>query len=444
MSWKTLSDRYRLEVLRDGPVTANLGDGYDDVLIKTHDDLTNQVRLTFSRAEVGNGNVNNSLPGDGGLAARVQAEDDTGSAVGPVSRFDDEGITFRTQSPHVKIDVRDLNPAVSLGLFDVAVLGTSGADDYDFSRKHEDYYVNGGAGDDWIEGGRGNDYLIGGAGNDYLSGSAGDDVLVGAPGNDFIDGGDGDDTAVVRYTLDGSDQVDLGSGNDIVQVIFPAGQVRLTWSTLQTGDGNPNDSGTLTNEDGGLNIRFQAEDSAGDLVGPVSRYDDEGISFIGAPGVTFDLRNLPDGAVRGSGYGVARFGSDGDDVYDDSARSVNVFHNGGLGNDHLIGGSGADHLVGLGGDDRIEGGAGDDLLVGLTGVDTFVFSGTAGRDTILTYETGTDRIDLSAYSIGIENVQATQVGPNTLINVDSNKDGVADFEIFLGGSAPPAVTDYVF
>ena len=200
-----------------------------------------------------------------------------------------------------------------------------------------------------------------------MRGGRGNDVVVGGPGIDRIEGGAGDDTAVYRYNLDGADAVDLGSGDDIVQVLGPPGQIRLTWSTLQTGNGNPNDSGALTNEDGGLNVRLQAEDSAGNLTGPVSRYDDEGISFVGAPGITFDLRNLPDGAVRGNGYAIARFGSSGDDVYDDSASTANVFHNGGAGNDRLTGGSGADHLVGLDGDDRINGGAGNDLLVGLAG-----------------------------------------------------------------------------
>jgi hypothetical protein len=62
----------------------------------------------------------------------------------------------------------------------------------------------------------------------------------------------------------------------------------------------------------------------------------------------------------------------------------------------------------------------------------------------LTYQPGTDRIDLSAYGIDSGDVQATAVGPNTLIEVDSNEDGAVDFEIFLGGSAPPQPTDYIF
>lgn len=441
-----MHNRYRFDLLRDGPVAKDLGAGDDQVVVRTPHDVVDQIRLSFVRGTVGNGNPNEgiTLPGqDGGLAVRMQAEDAAGIGFGPISRFDDEGMTFRAHSHDVKFDVRDIGP-VSIGLFDVVVLGTSGADNYDVSDEDEDHYIHGGFGDDQIIGGSGNDYLIGGFGNDLVRGGRGNDVLVGAPGDDRIEGGRGNDTAVYRYNFDGADAVDLGRGNDVVQILGPPGELRLTWSTLQTGNGNPNDSGLLPNEDGGLNVRLQAEDSAGNLTGPVSRYDDEGISFVGAPGITFDLRDLPSGTVRGNGYGIVRFGSSGDDVYDDSASTVNVFQNGGAGNDRLTGGSGTDHLVGLDGDDRIEGGPGDDLLVGLGGADTFVFSGTPGRDTILTYQPGTDRIDLSACHIGIGNVESTQTGPNTLIHVDSNMDGHFDFHIFLGGSAPPAQSDFLF
>ena len=434
-------DRFHFDLLRDPAVSESLEPGHYEVIVRTEaDQSVDRILLNLTRGEVGNGNP---LDSAGNLAVRMQAVGADGAAFGPVSRFSDEGIIFRTQSPDVKFDIRDV-VGPSIGLFDVVVLGVAAAEIYDFGLEHEDFYVNAGGGDDAIIGGRGNDYLIGASGADMLEGRDGNDFLVGGPGNDIISGGSGNDTAVIRYTLDGSDTVDLGEGDDVVQVIFPAGQVRLTWSTLQTGNGDPNDSGTLPGEDGGLNIRLQGEDSAGNLTGPVSRYDDEGISFIGGNGVTFDLRNLSDGAQRGAGYGVARFGSSGDDVYNDSGRTVNVFHNGGLGNDTLIGGSGADHLVGLDGDDRIAGGAGNDLLVGLAGSDTFIFSGNPGADTILTYQRGVDRIDLTAYGIGLDDVVATAIGPNTSLGVDTNGDGLADFQIFLGGTAPPLVGDYLF
>ena len=134
-----------------------------------------------------NPNDGNRLPGqDGGLAVRMQAEDATDTAFGPISRFDDEGITFRAHTRDVKLDVRDVAASSSIGLFDVVVLGTSGADDFDFRGEDEDHYIHGGSGDDRVLGGRGNDYVIGGFGNDLVRGNRGDDVVVGGSGNDRI------------------------------------------------------------------------------------------------------------------------------------------------------------------------------------------------------------------------------------------------------------------
>ncbi|MGJ3627259.1 hypothetical protein AB5I41_10500 [Sphingomonas sp. MMS24-JH45] len=55
----------------------------------------------------------------------------------------------------------------------------------------------------------------------------------------------------------------------------------------------------MANQDGGLAVRVQAEDADGNLTGPVSRYDDEGITFIaGTQGITFDVRDLVGRAAR--------------------------------------------------------------------------------------------------------------------------------------------------
>lgn len=67
----------------------------------------------------------------------------------------------------------------------------------------------------------------------------------------------------------------------------------------------------------------------------------------------------------------------------------------GGGSDTLIGGVGADFLTGGSGSDLICGGAGIDTLVGGTGNDIFVFRAQGATDTILDFEIGIDRIDLS-------------------------------------------------
>ncbi|SMX30485.1 Bifunctional hemolysin/adenylate cyclase precursor [Pelagimonas phthalicica] len=73
---------------------------------------------------------------------------------------------------------------------------------------------------------------------------------------------------------------------------------------------------------------------------------------------------------------------------------------GGDENDTLHGGTGSDRLYGDDGDDVMFGGNDLDIdyLIGGAGADTFLFSNTTGRDRILDFETGIDRIDLSDVS----------------------------------------------
>jgi Ca2+-binding RTX toxin-like protein len=441
-------DRFNLNIDREGPVNRDFGIGQDEVMIKSGPAVS-QIRLTIGRAEVGNGNPNEgTAPGqDGGLAARIQAENGAGALFGPVSRFDDEGITFRTKSDDVKFDIRDLTTGAPSGdTFDVAVLGTSGADVYDFSGEDEFYYVHGGLGDDRIIGGEGNDHPVGGGGNDFLAGNGGDDLFVGGFGNDRIEGGAGNDTSVHAIAVDGADSVDLGTGLDTVRLISGPGQIRLTFSALEIGNGNVNDAGALANQDGGLAVRLQAENGSGGLIGPVSRFDDEGIIFTALnPAVTFDVRELLDGFERGNQYQYVQLGTSANDLFDNSASTLRGFIAGGQGDDQLIGGTVADALAGGDGNDRLDGRGGDDTLVGRGGSDTFVFTGAPGSDAILDFVSGTDRIDLSAYGIDIGDVQtSTTQGGNTLVRVDINNDGVADFTIVLVQAGQPQANDYIF
>ena len=66
-------------------------------------------------------------------------------------------------------------------------------------------------------------------------------------------------------------------------------------------------------------------------------------------------------------------------------------------NDRLYGGQGADILRGGDGDDILRSMGGNDKLWGGNGADTFVFSNWSGRDTIMDFETGIDKIDLSKW-----------------------------------------------
>ena len=77
--------------------------------------------------------------------------------------------------------------------------------------------LNGGGGHDTIDGGVGTDTLYGGAGRDLLTGGVDDDELRGQGGIDTLRGGDGNDR-LIWSVGDGSDQMDGGDADDIVQI----------------------------------------------------------------------------------------------------------------------------------------------------------------------------------------------------------------------------------
>ena len=441
-------DHFRFDISRDKAVQRDLGDGNDTVSIGAGRGVP-EVRLTFTSSEVGNGSPrdSNTMPNqDGGLAVRAQAENKSGELVGPVSRFDDEGISFVSKGKFT-FDVRDLVSGVERGNeFDVVKLGTKGNDKFNESGSHKAYYINAGMGHDHVTGGRADDFLVGGAGNDRLDGREGDDSFIGGAGNDTIIGGKGDDLAIFNVATDGIDTVDLGKGSDTVNILSPAaGQVRLTFTSSEVGNGSARDSDTMANQDGGFAVRLQAEDGAGNLTGGVSRFDDEGISFVSAtPGVTFDVRDLVSGVQRGDQFDVVGLGTKGNDKFDKSGEDEAYYINAGMGDDRLTGGLGDDFLVGGAGNDRLNGGKGDDSFIGGAGKDVFVFSGNAGNDTILDFVSGTDKIDLSAYGIDFGDVQSSSAGANTVIDVDANSDSAYDFQITLLNAGAPAQTDYFF
>lgn len=98
-------------------------------------------------------------------------------------------------------------------------------------------------------------------------------------------------------------------------------------------------------------------------------------------------------------------------------RDGNDLTYGGDGNDSLLGGAGADTLFGDSGRDRITGGVQNDLLAGGQGADTFVFAGQSGRDRIIDFENGLDRIDLSAFHTSFAALHITTSGTTTEIGL---------------------------
>lgn len=229
-----------------------------------------------------------------------------------------------------------------------------------------------------------------------VTGTSHDDVLFGTTGNDVINGGNGDDTLLG------------GAGNDV----------------LSGGFG-------LDNFDGG------------------SGFDTVSYAYDTDESVHVNLA-----------CGVAEF-SDGAREYLNSIEAVT-----GSGvSDVLIGSNVNNTLQGGAGNDVLEGDKGADKLVGGTGHDSFVYAALSdstvaatGRDTITDFASG-DRIDLvhlenalhedvtfvgaAAFSHHAGELHFVVSGGNTIVSLDSNGDGTADFAILLTGSHTLTAGDFI-
>lgn len=100
------------------------------------------------------------------------------------------------------------------------------------------------------------------------------------------------------------------------------------------------------------------------------------------------------------------------------------------GNDLLRGRAGDDRLDGGGGDDTLVGGPGRDRLTGGAGSDTFVFATTAhaGRDVLVDFEPGVDRIDFR----GIDGLAMRDLTlAEGRVSADLDGDGRAEFRLHL-------------
>ncbi|RZS36766.1 hemolysin type calcium-binding protein, partial [Limnobacter thiooxidans] len=229
----------------------------------------------------------------------------------------------------------------------------------------------------------------------------------------------GNDT-VVAYNLvsDGEDEINLGTGDDVVNVTSSvtmtlgdtpvktqASQIRVTFTSAEVGNGSAFDSTDsksampLANQDGDLAVRLQAEDAEGNLVGSIARTDDEGITFLTEAGTTFDVRDLVAGTQRGNQFNRVTLGSSAGDTITIAAPegmviAPNVYINSGAGDDTVTAQGGADFLVGGVGNDTLTGGAGVDTLLGGAGNDTLI--GNDGEIDTLNGGDGSDtyRIDL--------------------------------------------------
>ncbi|WP_376099227.1 M10 family metallopeptidase C-terminal domain-containing protein [Roseomonas sp. CCTCC AB2023176] len=228
-----------------------------------------------------------------------------------------------------------------------------------------------------------------------LLGGEGNDTLRGDPGADLINGGAGRDTASFLTNGSGATAVTV----NLALGITGGGAAGDTLIGIENVIGSR--SGDLLVGDAGVN-RLEGDEGddtleggvgADELLGGAGR---DAVSYAGsAAGVTVNL--LRPAANRGDAAGdvFSRIedviGSSFDDVIrGDAAANL------------LVGGGGTDRLRGEGGDDTLIGGAGADGLHGGDGADSFRFgSPSEGRDVILDFTPGQDRIEVSAATFGL-------------------------------------------
>jgi Ca2+-binding RTX toxin-like protein len=279
--------------------------------------------------------------------------------------------------------------------------------------------LDSGAGDDTLSGGGGNDLLIGGAGADVLTGGEGADTFRFAAGDSGV--GIGRDT--VTDFQKGSDKIELAGASSFIgsnAFTGTAGEVRSAASSGQT---------------------VVELDSNGDRIA--------------------DLQILLSGDVQldySDFTGVRAAATQGNDVLTgtDSADSIKAL----AGDDVLFGLAGADSLEGGSGDDVLVGGLGRDLLTGGTGSDVFRLETArdslvgAGRDRILDFQSGVDKIDLSGLGslnfIGKKAFSGTEgelrylkSGTTTIVEGDLDGDKIADFQIEFASALTPVLTDFI-
>lgn len=271
------------------------------------------------------------------------------------------------------------------------------------------------------------------------------DVIDLGAGNDVFTGGNADET--VRDG-EGADKYALGGGNDVFLALPASGARHMTMALAV-------DPVPLETLDGGANRTVTGLASAGDV------YDLTGAAFA----VYVNLDSVDhNGIAKGTATGGYAFnhqlknfesvtsGDDSDYIWGNSSANV------------LLGGGSFDYLRGLGGNDFIDGGTGWDQIWGGAGADklwggsaegdNFYYESlsdstvaTAGRDTIMDFEDGSDAISLAdsltfntygaitvvanAFSGGLDNaeVRAIQTFAGWTLQFDTNGDKKVDMAI---------------
>jgi Ca2+-binding RTX toxin-like protein len=256
--------------------------------------------------------------------------------------------------------------------------------------------VTGAAGNESITTGSGADVISDSDGNDSVNSGDGNDILQLGSGTDRVDLGAGDDLVIAGVSLDATDSLNGGTGQDRIRL--DAGNVvtgGIGGTALRTFDATYTqvtgfEAMTLV-----AGLPFQDASTGPDTPGTVNRY---AITLTGAhvaAGVVFSvdgsalrtatIYNLGSDGQIGGTPNTAAADLSAEETLDFSAVGVpsgggSVSVTGGAGQDTLNGSPNADTLIGGAGNDILNGGGGTDSILGGAGQDTL--NGGAGQDTL--------------------------------------------------------------
>jgi Ca2+-binding RTX toxin-like protein len=330
--------------------------------------------------------------------------------------------------------------------------------------------LGGGPGDDTIAGSQGIERLLGGDGNDSLDGNGGNDLaLLGAGDDTFVwDPGDGSDVVegeagadTMRFNGAGiAEQIAVSANGNRLRFFRTQGNVTMDTAGVERVDFAALGGADLVtvNDLTGTDVTSVNVDLAGSLGGITGDGEADRVVVNGTNGEDAITVNGDAGGVKVSGL-AATVGIlhpevandrleintlDGRDAVDSSglaAGAIQLFVDGGAGDDTIAGSQGIDTLLGGDGNDSLDGnkgndlaqlGAGDDIFVWDPGDGSDTVEGEAGADTMrFNGANAAERIDLSANGNRLTFLRDANIRMDTagVEQVDFNALGGADVVI---------------
>lgn len=290
--------------------------------------------------------------------------------------------------------------------------------------------------------------IVGTNQDDALDGDSQANTIFGLGGNDTINGNGGDDTLQAAGNPSNPDDVGQseidrlngGAGKDAfmlhtnngMTVLYDEGRNRnpgkQDFAIIEDFNKNQDTIELAGSREeyfiGRSNVRNIADGRAifrdTDNDGRLRRGRDELIAVVeGVDNLSLDDLEFVDIPVTiGSNRAERLQGSSQDGILDGRGKRDIIKAKGG--NDVVLGGNGNDLLNGGSGDDLLDGGNGRDQYRGQGGADIFVVREKQGRDRILDFKDGVDRIGL-AKGLVFDDLSIRQRGNKSIISVDDEK-----------------------